>query len=51
MQSSVIVCCGTDGPSRGDDGLSGLMEEKKKSSSSTALGKFTMQERFLPPLG
>ena len=48
LQAFVILCGGTNDPSGGDDGLSGLMEEKKKSSSSTALDKFTMQEKIVP---
>ncbi|OAQ97881.1 hypothetical protein LLEC1_07167, partial [Akanthomyces lecanii] len=48
LQSFVILCGGSnDGPT-GDDGLSGLTQEKKKTSSSTALDKYTMQEKIVP---
>ncbi len=48
LQSFVILCGGSvDGPAA-DDGLSGLAQEKKKTSSSTALDKYTMQEKIVP---
>ncbi|OAA63856.1 protein kinase domain-containing protein ppk32 [Cordyceps fumosorosea ARSEF 2679] len=48
LQSFVILCGGSNDGSSGDDGLSGLMQEKKKTSSSTALDKYTMQEKIVP---
>ena len=48
LQAFVILCGGSD-DAAADDGLSGLMDEKKsKSSSSTALDKYTMQEKIVP---
>lgn len=48
LQAFVILCGGSN-DAAADDGLSGLMEEKKsKSSSSTALDKYTMQEKIVP---
>lgn len=47
LQAFVILCGGSnDGAD--DDGLSGLSQEKKKSSSSSALDKYTMQEKIIP---
>ncbi|OAA46474.1 protein kinase domain-containing protein ppk32 [Beauveria brongniartii RCEF 3172] len=48
LQSFVILCGGSNDASAGDDGLSGLTQEKKKTSSSTALDKYTMQEKIVP---
>lgn len=48
LQSFVILCGGTNDTAAADDGLSGLTQEKKKSSSSTALDKYTMQEKIVP---
>ena len=47
LQAFVILCGGTNDGS-GDDGLDGLGPDKKKSSSSTALDKYTMQEKIVP---
>ncbi|KAJ6785646.1 hypothetical protein PWT90_04794 [Aphanocladium album] len=48
LQSFVILCGGSNDASAADDGLSGLTQEKKKTSSSTALDKYTMQEKIVP---
>ncbi|OAA74296.1 protein kinase domain-containing protein ppk32 [Akanthomyces lecanii RCEF 1005] len=48
LQSFVILCGGSNEGPTGDDGLSGLTQEKKKTSSSTALDKYTMQEKIVP---
>ncbi|KAI0198202.1 ARM repeat-containing protein [Astrocystis sublimbata] len=45
----VILCGGSNQSSSGDDGLDGLApEKKKKTSSSSALDKYTMQEKIIP---
>ncbi|KAI1183559.1 kinase-like domain-containing protein [Nemania serpens] len=45
----VILCGGSNEASSGDDGLNGLaLEKKRKTSSSTALDKYTMQEKIVP---
>ncbi|KAI1366829.1 kinase-like domain-containing protein [Xylaria arbuscula] len=44
----VILCGGSNETSSGDDGLDGLAPEKKKTSSSSALDKYTMQEKIVP---
>ena len=44
----VILCGGSNETSSGDDGLDGLAPEKKKASSSSALDKYTMQEKIVP---
>ncbi|KAK0673020.1 kinase-like domain-containing protein [Cercophora samala] len=41
-----VTLCGGGGTS--DDGLDGLATEQKKATSSTALDKFTMQEKIIP---
>ena len=47
LQAFVVLCGGTlDGAA--DDGLNGFGMEKKKTSSSTALDKYTMQEKIVP---
>ncbi|ORY62642.1 kinase-like domain-containing protein [Pseudomassariella vexata] len=48
LQAFVILCGGTNDPSGGDDGLDGFGVEKKKTSSSSALDKYTMQEKIVP---
>lgn len=49
LQSFVILCGGSNETSPGDDDdLSGLSQDKKKTSSSTALDKYTMQEKIVP---
>lgn len=45
LQSFVILCGGSP-DAAGDDGLSGLSQEKKTSAS--ALDKYTMQEKIIP---
>lgn len=47
LQSFVILCGGSN-EAANDDGLSGLLQENKKTSSSTALDKYTMQEKIVP---
>ncbi|KAI0427940.1 kinase-like domain-containing protein [Xylaria sp. FL1042] len=45
----VILCGGSNEASSGDDGLDGLAPgKKKKTSSSSALDKYTMQEKIIP---
>ncbi|KAI1290476.1 kinase-like domain-containing protein [Xylaria venustula] len=45
----VILCGGSNETSPGDDGLDGLTQDKKrKTSSSSALDKYTMQEKIVP---
>ncbi|KAJ9151348.1 Protein kinase domain-containing protein ppk32 [Pleurostoma richardsiae] len=46
LQAFVILCGGSTDPGA-DDGLDGL-QEKKKTSSSSALDKYTMQEKIVP---
>jgi SCY1-like protein 2 len=47
LQAFVVLCGGSsDGSS--DDGLDGLTDNRKKKSSSTALDKYTMQEKIVP---
>lgn len=46
LQAFVILCGGTNDTS--DDGLDGFGAERKKTSSSTALDKYTMQEKIVP---
>lgn len=49
LQSFVILCGGSNDASSADDGLSGLMQEKKApSASASALDKYTMQEKIVP---
>jgi len=45
LQAFVILCGGSNGS---DDGLDGLSPDKKKASSSSALDKYTMQEKIVP---
>ncbi|KAK4103325.1 ARM repeat-containing protein [Parathielavia hyrcaniae] len=47
LQAFVTLCGGSIDPG-GDDGLDGLAPQKKKATSSTALDKFTMQEKIVP---
>ncbi|GAP88274.1 putative SCY1 protein kinase [Rosellinia necatrix] len=45
----VILCGGSNEASSADDGLDGLAPDKKrKTSSSSALDKYTMQEKIVP---
>ncbi|KAI1141813.1 ARM repeat-containing protein [Hypoxylon sp. FL0543] len=45
----VILCGGSNESSSADDGLDGLgPDKKKKASSSSALDKYTMQEKIVP---
>ncbi|KAI1208303.1 ARM repeat-containing protein [Annulohypoxylon truncatum] len=44
----VILCGGSNESSSADDGLDGLGPDKKKRSSSSALDKYTMQEKIIP---
>lgn len=45
LQAFVILCGGSN---ESDDGLDGLSPDKKKASSSSALDKYTMQEKIVP---
>lgn len=47
LQAFVTLCGGSNDPGA-DDGLDGLPGDKRKTSSSTALDKFTMQEKIVP---
>ncbi|KHN99123.1 protein kinase domain-containing protein ppk32 [Metarhizium album ARSEF 1941] len=47
LQAFVILCGGST-DAAADDGLNGLVEDKKKTSSSSALDKYTMQEKIDP---
>ncbi|KAI1424687.1 kinase-like domain-containing protein [Xylaria sp. FL1777] len=44
----VVLCGGSNDASPGDDGLDGLASERRKTSSSSALDKYTMQEKIVP---
>ncbi|KAI2633012.1 ARM repeat-containing protein [Hypomontagnella submonticulosa] len=44
----VILCGGSNEFSSADDGLDGFGPDKKKTSSSSALDKYTMQEKIVP---
>lgn len=48
LQAFVILCGGTPEGLTNDDDLNGLAAERKKTSSSSALDKFTMQEKIVP---
>ncbi|KAG5929156.1 hypothetical protein E4U42_006980 [Claviceps africana] len=45
-----VMLCGGSADAAADDGLNGLVENKKKTSSSSALDKYTMQEKIVPLL-
>ena len=47
LQAFVILCGGSD-DAADDDGLDGLTQGRKKTSSSSALDKYTMQEKIVP---
>jgi SCY1-like protein 2 len=47
LQSFVILCGGST-DAAADDGLNGLVAQPKKTSSSSALDKYTMQEKIVP---
>jgi SCY1-like protein 2 len=47
LQAFVTLCGGSADPN-GDDGLDGLAPQKKKATSSSALDKYTMQEKIVP---
>ncbi|KAK3303330.1 kinase-like domain-containing protein [Chaetomium strumarium] len=47
LQAFVTLCGGSNDPA-GDDGLDGLAPQKKKATSSSALDKYTMQEKIVP---
>ncbi|KAI0021793.1 ARM repeat-containing protein [Xylariomycetidae sp. FL0641] len=44
----VILCGGSNEATSMDDGLNGIAPERKKTSSSSALDKYTMQEKIVP---
>lgn len=48
LQAFVVLCGGSNDPDAAGDGLDGFGTEKKKSSSSSALDKYTMQEKIIP---
>lgn len=43
-----VILCGGSAEMAADDGLNGLAAENKKTSSSSALDKYTMQEKIVP---
>ena len=46
LQAFVVLCGGSQDVA--DDGLTGLVTDNKKTSSSSALDKYTMQEKIVP---
>ena len=49
LQAFVVLCGGTNDPATINDGLDGIMNSNtSKKSSSTALDKYTMQEKIVP---
>jgi SCY1-like protein 2 len=44
----VILCGGSNDNNSADDGLDGLAPDQKKTSSSSVLDKYTMQEKIVP---
>lgn len=48
LEAFVILCGGSNDPAGSNDGLDGIMANTKKTSSSTALDKYTMQEKIIP---
>jgi SCY1-like protein 2 len=47
LEAFVVLCGGSPDAAANDDGLDGIMNASKK-SSSTALDKYTMQEKIVP---
>jgi SCY1-like protein 2 len=49
LEACVILCGGSNDPAASNDGLDGIMNSTaSKKSSSTALDKYTMQEKIVP---
>ncbi|CAG8975107.1 hypothetical protein HYALB_00008946 [Hymenoscyphus albidus] len=49
LEAFVILCGGSNDPAASNDGLDGIMNSSaSKKSSSTALDKYTMQEKIVP---
>jgi len=48
LEAFVILCGGSNDAGASNDGLDGIMTSNKKTSSSTALDKYTMQEKIVP---
>ncbi|KAH7151855.1 kinase-like domain-containing protein [Dactylonectria estremocensis] len=48
LRAFVILCGGTNEAGGPDDGLNGMPSSNKKTSSSSALDKYTMQEKIVP---
>lgn len=49
LEAFVILCGGSNDPAASNDGLNGITNEAaSKKSSSTALDKYTMQEKIVP---
>ena len=49
LEAFVILCGGSTDPGSSNDGLDGIMNENaSKKSSSSALDKYTMQEKIIP---
>jgi len=48
LEAFVVLCGGSNDAPGGNDGLDGIATKAKKQSSSTALDKYTMQEKIVP---
>jgi len=48
LDAFVVLCGGSTDTSGDDDGLDGIVASSDKKSTSTALDKYTMQEKILP---
>jgi SCY1-like protein 2 len=48
LEAFVTLCGGSNDPASNNDGLDGMTQSMSKKSSSTALDKYTMQEKILP---
>jgi SCY1-like protein 2 len=48
LEAFNILCGGSNDPNANDDDLNGMMGQASKTSSSSALDKYTMQEKIVP---
>jgi len=48
LEAFVVLCGGSNDASANNDGLDGIANKSSKKSSSTALDKYTMQEKIVP---
>ncbi|KAG9240484.1 kinase-like domain-containing protein [Calycina marina] len=48
LQAFFVLCGGSSDPASSNDGLDGILNSTSKKSSSTALDKYTMQEKIVP---